>query len=394
MQEVTIKKDPTIKLEEDIIEFLNPRFIFLPIKEGFKLKVRDEEYVYKNDIVAMDREGHMVHSSISGRVLGVKEMPYYNNKSYPSLVIENDFKENMRVRKSAKKYISTYTKKELLRVLKDTSLFYKGNYLSDKIDIENRSIIINGMESEPYFENKCYTFKKKLDELLETIDLLGTITKSKRTILVIKNNESLLINELMSLIGTYPNIELKLANDAYPNGISELLKTKFSLEDAQVFDIAEISMLYETIKREIPITEKYITITGTSVKPRSIVKVKIGSLLSEAFINHFNFTEKEVDVYLNGIMSGELVNSLKIVIDTDIEGILVLKKEKEETERCIKCGLCSKNCPVGLNPKYVYDHKGLVKKEYYDTCIKCGLCSYLCPSNIDLKKAMKECDKP
>ena len=279
MQEVTIKKDPTIKLEEDIIEFLNPRFIFLPIKEGFKLKVRDEEYVYKNDIVAMDREGHMVHSSISGRVLGVKEMPYYNNKSYPSLVIENDFKENMRVRKSAKKYISTYTKKELLRVLKDTFLFYKGNYLSDKI---------------------------------------GELT-----------------NEL-----------------------------------------------------------NYITITGTSVKPRSIVKVKIGSLLSEAFINHFNFTEKEVDVYLNGIMSGELVNSLKIVIDTDIEGILVLKKEKEETERCIKCGLCSKNCPVGLNPKYVYDHKGLVKKEYYDTCIKCGLCSYLCPSNIDLKKAMKECDKP
>ena len=38
MQGVTIKKESGVELESSIKEFLNPKFIFLPIKKGFKLK--------------------------------------------------------------------------------------------------------------------------------------------------------------------------------------------------------------------------------------------------------------------------------------------------------------------------------------------------------------------
>lgn len=393
MQEVTIKKDSNIKLEEQLFEFLNPKFIFLPVRNGFKLKVRDNEYVYKNDIVAMDSHGHTIHSSVSGRVLGVKVMPFYKEGMLSSLVVENDFKENIRVRKSAKKYINNYTKKELLDVLKDTSLKYKGSYVYEKLDKLEKTILINGVENEPYFGNKNFAFRENLDELLETIDLLGNCLKAPSIILAVKNNEDKLIGDIVNLLGTYPNIKLKLVNDAYPNGMDEVLKKKFTLKDAVVFDIVEVSLIYDTIKREIPVTEKLITITGNAVNPKAVVKVKMGALLSEVFVTMFNFTEEQVDVYMNGMMSGDLVSSLKVVIDSQVDGVLVMKKTSEEVEQCIKCGLCSKNCPMGLNPKYVYDHEGRVKSEYYDKCIGCGLCNYLCPSNIDLKKIMKECEK-
>lgn len=392
MQEVTIKKDINIKLDDTLHVFLNPKFVFFPIREDFKLKVRDNEYVYKNDIVAMDTHGHIVYSSVSGRVLGVKEMPYVDGM-LPSLVIENDFKENLKVRKSAKKYIGSYTRKELLDVLSDTSVMYKGKYLYEKLDTTNIDIIINGVENEPYFGNKQFILKDNVDELLETIDLISVSLKAPRVVLAVKNNEEETINKLINVLGTYPNIELKLVSDAYPNGMGEILKLKFKMPTALVLDITEIDLIYEAIKRERPVVEKYITITGNAVAPKQVIKVKVGSLLSEIFVTQFNFTEEQVDVYLNGMMTGNIINSLKLVVDSNIEGILVMKKTEEETEPCIKCGLCSKNCPMGLEPKYVYDHKGNVKKEYYENCIGCGLCNYLCPSNIDLKKIMMGCDK-
>lgn len=392
MQEVTIKKDPKIVIDKNIKEFLNPRFIFLPIKDDFKLKVGDNDYVYKNDIVAMDKHGHIMYSSISGRVLGVKRMPYYGGKEYPSLVIENDFKENIRARKSAKKYITDYTRKEFLDIIRDTSLYVKGEYLSEKLDVSNVPIIINAIDPEPYFYNRFYLFKENIEEILETVDLIGSIVHSPRIVLAIKNSQSELINKLMDILGTYPNIELKLVNDAYPNGLDTILKRMLSMKDALVIPLEEIWTIYESIKRTIPVTEKLISIVGNGVAPSSVVKVKVGSLLSEAFVSHFNFTAGEVEVYLNGMMQGDIITSLKIIIDTDIDGILIMRKSKETPERCIKCGLCSKHCPMGLNPKYVFDHAGRVKPEYYDACIGCGLCNYVCPSNIDLKSIMRRRD--
>lgn len=393
MQEVTIKKDANIKLVRELYEFLNPKFVFLPLRKGFKLKVRDNEYVYKNDIVAMDSKGHIVHSSVSGRVLGVKDMPYYGGEMVSSLVVENDFKENIRVRKSARKYINNYTKQDLLNVLIDASITYKDAFMYEKVREKAEVLFINGVENEPYFGNKNFIFKDNLDELLETIDLLGNCMEVQSILLVVKNVEEELIENLVSLLGTYPRIKLKLVNDAYPNGMAEVLKKKFKVKEAIVFDINEIALIYEAIKREVPVTERIITITGNAVEPKAAVKVKMGALLSEVFVTKFNFTEERVDVYLNGMMSGTLVSSLKVVIDSHIEGVLVMKRTTEEVEPCIKCGLCSKNCPMGLNPKYVYDHEGRVKKEYYSPCIGCGLCNYLCPSHIDLKSVMKGRDR-
>lgn len=389
MQEVTIKKDNNIKLDTFFHTSLNPKFVFIPIKKGYKLLVEDNDYVYKNDKVIESPLGNTLYSSISGRVLGIKEMNYYKNKKIQSLVIENDFKENIRVRHGAKKYINNYTKSEFVKILKGASITNKGVDTLRKINRLGEDLIVNAVELEPYFGNKYFILKKHIDEILETTDLLYKITDAKRVLFVIKNNESELINELMNIMGTYPNIEIKLIQDAYPNGREEILKNYFKLPNANVIEIEEVWNIYEVLKKNLPVTEKFITVTGNAVKPTCVVKVKMGALLSEIFVSNFDFTKKNVDVYLNGAIGGELVTNLKYVIDSNIDGILVMEHVDYEKEACVNCGLCSKHCPIGLNPKYVFDHEGKVKPEYYDKCLQCGLCNHVCPSNIDLRKYMK-----
>ena len=379
---ITIKVEDDMKLDYIAKEFLSPKYIFIPIKKNSKLKVKDNANIYKNDIVLF--EGDIpVRSTISGKVLGVKDALYYNDKTYPSVIIENDFKENEKTRKSAKKYINKYSLNDFKEVLESFSY--------DKIlNILNKgksTLVINCIELDPYFGNKYFMLKDNIDELLDVIDLISELYHYNKVIIAIKNLETDIINEFYDYIGTYPNIELKLMNNYYPIGHNLVLENELSINDCTMLDIKDIYELYFVLKKRTSIGEKYITITGDAVKPRMVIKVKKNSLLSETFINNFDFTEKMVDVYINGYLSGYKSNTLNVVITDDINGIYLSKQKENVRRECANCGLCSKYCPLKLNPKYVLDNKKM-PDEFKNKCIKCGLCNYLCPSSIDLKRIM------
>ena len=387
---ITIKRDPNIKLNSYIKTYLNPEHIFLPIEKGSKLRVKDNAYVYKNDIVMIDKNGCSIHSTISGNVLGVKEVLYSDGIKKPSVIIANDFKENVRIRKSVRKRINDYTKEEFLRILEDVNIRKNGEQLVNLFGQIHDNIVINAIEKEPYFGKKYFILNNGMEEILETIDYLIELFNVKSCSLAIKNTDSDVITRLIDLLGTYPNILLNVMEDEYPLGIDSYLKEVLKQEDALVLDIEDIMNIHHVLKRELPVSSKLITVTGDAVEPRSVVEVKIGTLLSEVFINNFNFIEKNVDVYLNGKLTGVLITTLNYVIDDNVDGIIVMKKEDNANEECVNCGLCQKVCPKNLDPKYVSAHKGRVKPEYKKGCIQCGLCNYFCPSKIDLKKYMEE----
>lgn len=393
MQEVTIKKDNKITLEEDMHHFLNPKYAFVPVRKGFKLKITNGEYVYKHDILAVSSLGRRVAAPVSGRVIGLKHMNYWNERDVPSLVIENDFKENTKRKRSAKKDWTDCGLSDVIHALDDVSAQYKGVYLSEKLTKAGACLIINAVEVDAYFENKHFLLSTHLEDILETCDLLASILKMKRTYFVLKNTDAGDVNKLMSMLGTYPNINLKLISPAYPNGLAIRQKSILKEDDALVFDVQEIYMINKILHRSSPVTSKLITITGSAVKPRCVIQVKKGSLLSEVFVSNFDFTASEIDVYINGYPYGKKVTDLKFVIDDDIDGVFVDEKSNHESSACLNCGQCIKACPIGLNPKYVFDHDGKVSKEYYETCLDCGLCNYVCPANRDLRSSMMGCDK-
>lgn len=386
---VSIKRDETIVLNDNIKFFLNPKYAFFKIEKGTRLKVKDNSYVYKNDIIMINKDGYTVHSSISGVVLGAKDVDYVDGK-YTSLIIENDFKENIRIRKSAKKTICDYKKEEVLNLFEDFSLTYSEEKLVDVFSQSHETFIVNGLEKEIYFGNKYFTLRDNASTILETIDFLSTIFNFKKSIFVIASSNSKQVSSFMDIIGTYPNIELRLLQNDYPLGFNDYLKEYLGYEDSLIIDVEKIVDIYNVLKKNQPITEKIITISGNAVEPKACINVKVGSLLSEVFINNFDFSYKNVNVYLNGLIHGKIINTLQYVIDDKIDGILIMKKEEKCEKECLNCGLCHKKCPRGLNPKYVADHKGKVRNDYKSGCLSCGLCDYICPANRELMKYMKE----
>lgn len=394
MQEVTIKREENIVLKEDVNLFLNPKFVFLPIEAGYKVKVGDHDYVYKNDILAQNADGKTVYAPTSGKVLGIKKMNYFKRGTHNSLVIENDFKENVRVKKSAKKHINAHTKEEFVKILQKSSYEYRDLDLIEWCKKGTENIIVNAVDLDPNFCNKHRTWRENEENILETCDFLGEIMGAKKIYFVLLNTDSETIEKLTNLIGTYPNIELKLVSNAYPNGMGALQRKLLKLEDALVLELESVLDVFQILKRELPITSRLITITGPAVTPNAVIRVKLGTLLSEVFVHNFDFTSPKVDVYVNGFLYGEKVDNLKYVIDSNIDGIYIKEREECEEESCLNCGQCSRVCPEGLNPKYVFDHDGKVDTTYYDKCLQCGLCNYVCPANRNLKQRMKGRDEP
>ncbi|OQA13965.1 MAG: Anthranilate 1,2-dioxygenase electron transfer component [bacterium ADurb.Bin363] len=58
-------------------------------------------------------------------------------------------------------------------------------------------------------------------------------------------------------------------------------------------------------------------------------------------------------------------------------GLLQDKKVSIDTEKCMKCALCARVCPMQLSPYTDYDDKCQLKS---DDCIRCGACVVNCPT--------------
>lgn len=124
-----------------------------------------------------------------------------------------------------------------------------------------------------------------------------------------------------------------------------------------------------------------MTISGNAIETPVVVNVKIGTSLADLIKNCCNIINKNYYVVVNGLISGKTLKSLNNVITEDTRSIFLNTIDKSTEKKCINCGLCNKKCPVGLNPKYIKEHKNVD----YSKCIKCGLCSYICPSKINFK---------
>ncbi len=379
-----IKKSKNYEINTSIKHYLDPDYIYVPIDKDDKINIKNHETVYKGSVI-LKKENHNYYSSISGEVIGATKITNYKNEELNAIVIENDFKEKSEKSVGAKKYIETYNKEEVIELVT--------KFNATKRDLKGKILIVNGIDMDPFEENYSYIIKKYADKLLECIDALCEIFKIKKCFLAVKNSDSENVKMLIDNIGTYPSIELKLMPDTYPIGKKEILIKKLTNERSKklgvmYFNIEEILAIYEVLKKKKPLCEKLITISGDLVEKSKIVNAKIGVLVKDLLEKNVNITKSDYLIVVNGLLNGHEITE-NCVLTSEIRSIFIMSKNVEVEHDCINCGLCFKNCPVNVNPKYVRENNDKKSAEYAKKCINCGLCTYLCPSKINLSRRLR-----
>ena len=374
-----LDKDRELVYSSKISEFLDPDFIYLPIREGFKVLYKEGEDVLKASVV-LENNLNKVLSPVSGRVVGIDKKVIKGNTEN-CLVIENDFKEQERTIKTRKEI--TFNKDDIISRLYEYYFKYIASVLETK---KINNLIINSIEDEPYMANNEYILQEYSTEILDMMDILIKSFGIPRASLVIKSTDAKNIEKYISKLGSYPEISLIYSEDKYLLGKPFFLLEYLNLSDVDtlVIDVKTLYDMYNAVKYQRNALETFVTIAGQSVEKCEVVKVKIGTRFSEIIKNKIKLKKGSNTYILGGVMTGFEASTTDAIVTSDTPGMIIIPKEEQKSYPCNRCGLCYKVCPVRVNPKKVMDTKKMSAN-----CIDCGLCTYICPCHINLRKFLR-----
>lgn len=416
MAGLKLPKFKAMSIEQEVFTFLNPKFVYIPLISGndtnLTVLTKKGEYVKKGEIIAK-RKGNFripIHSSVSGKVIDFVEKTYLTGEKVKCVVIENDFKEQVEKEYEPKKLISTYTKEEFLTLLQENGVIGMGGagfptYVKYDCKEKINTLIVNAVECEPYVTADYMVIQKYCESILEAVDAILEINGIDEAMIAIKKTNTELKEIFDRYIGTYLKVKIVLVPDIYPMGWERTLVRQVKHVEYRtlpiekgivVNNISTIYAIYEALKYNKPVMERFVTFSGDGLKNPRNVFLKVGTSAFEV-LEKLEINAREYTIVAGGPMMGDAILDEELVITPNLNCVLVLKKGIENVETtCLRCGKCVEVCPAKMSPVLIHDH--LSDKEYLSSlhpekCVECGLCSYVCPAKIHIRESVREAKK-
>lgn len=274
-------------------------------------------------------------------------------------------------------------------------------------------IVVNAAECEPLMMVDHHLLECHLGELVETLNLLCDAMDAKEAIIGIKGKNMHLLNEkiVASLKGT--RVKIKEIPDVYPAGDEVMLTYETTgkiipegaipvMVGVMVINVETVYNIYNAVKENKPVIDKYITIGGDVPEDVTVVApmgMKIKDLLKS--VGYGNLEGKAV--VNGGPMMGKLVDLENDVVTKTTKGLLVfpvthgiiqrMKQPvnvamKRASAACCNCTMCTDMCPRYLLGYNLEVHKTVRAASHGEVksteaflqnalCCGCGICSVI-----------------
>lgn len=324
----------------------------------------------------------------------------------------------------------------LITIIKDSGIVGAGGAgfpTHVKFDAKAEYVIVNGAECEPLLRVDQLLMDFEAEKVLFALDKCVAHVGAKEGIVGLKKKYTKAIQSLTKALEKYPNLRLHLLDNVYPAGDEQYLVYATTgrivpeggipiMVGAIVTNVETLLNIYNGF-HNIPVTDKYVTITGAVKNPLTI-KVPLGVSVREIIDLAGGTTCDDYKVIDGGPMMGKILGSIDEPIKKASKGYIVLpadhpliiKKEKsvarvlkEAQTACCHCDLCTDVCPRYLLGHKIHPSK-LMRISSYGSlgdknatldeaflCCECGLCEQACimnlqpwKVNINIKKQLTE----
>lgn len=294
-----------------------------------------------------------------------------------------------------------------------------------KLQSSAEYILLNGAECEPLLRVDQQLMEVYPEKIITGLYLAGKQVGAKKAIIGIKNKHAKVIDILKNSINKLDlNDEVYVHElpDIYPAGDEQVLVYEITGRVVPELGIpiavgcvvinTETALNIFNAAQEIPVTEKYVTVTGAVPKPIT-VKVPVGTPLKELFSLSGVKSLQGFAVIDGGPMMGPLLENHNEFVTKKTKGLIILpeshsligrKSKSMESARvinrtaCEQCRMCTDLCPRALLGHSTSPHKMVMAMAYNmeaseavtvaQTCCQCNLCDYFsCPAGINPKMA-------
>lgn len=349
-----------------------------------------------------------IHSSVSGKVNRIDTIIDTTGYKQTAIFIDVDgdeWVETIDKTSEIKKDI-VLTSEEIIKRCQDSGIVGLGGATFPshvKLSVPDGkkcdTLIINGVECEPYLTSDHRLMVEKGEEVLTGVSILMKALKVTRALIGIENNKPDAISDLTKLAAGFPGISVHALKVKYPQGgEKQLIKALTGKEvpsgklpvdvGAVVHNVGTAFAVYEAVQKNKPLFERVVTITGKTLKNPGNYLVRIGTPVSRLIEAAGGIPEDTGKIVNGGPMMGKTLSNTDVPVVKGTSGIILFPKEESEREvitSCIRCAKCSFACAMNLEPFLLaaLSEKGLfekAEKEHITDCMECGSCSYSCPA--------------
>ncbi len=403
---------------------VEPKEVIIPMSQHIGAPC--EPLVKRGDVVKVGQKigesgafvSAPIHSSVSGVVKNVKEMPILNGKAM-CVIITSDGENTISEEVVPKGDIESLSGEEIKQIIKDAGIVGMGGAgfpthvkLSPPPNKEIDYVILNGAECEPYLTSDHRLMLENPGEIIYGLKAMMKVLDVKKGFIGIENNKPDAIETMKNAASGDDSISIVALKTKYPQGAEKQLIYACTKREVPsgglpleagvvVSNVATAAAVSNAIKTGMPLIERICTVTGSAVNEPKNLLIKTGTSLDEILEQCGGLTEDVEKIIWGGPMMGISMASTAIPATKTASGILCLNKKDAEIPKghdCIKCGKCVSICPAFIQPVLIDAYS--LKNDFEKTeslramdCIECGSCSFVCPAKRPLLQSIRVAKK-
>ena len=357
-------------------------------------------------------------SSVSGTVKAVEPRKNASGGSAMAIVVENDGEYTLAEGVGVECDTNGLTGQEILSKVQKAGIVGMGGAgfpthvkLTVKTPEKIDYVIANGAECEPYITCDDQLMRTKAAEIVEGMEYMLRLFPNAKGVVVVENNKPEAIAAMEQACQGHDRVYVQPVKTKYPQGGERSLITvitgkhlKLGMLPADagcvVDNVATIYAIYRAVKFNEPLMERGFTVSGDAVQNPGNFIVKIGTSHQELVDACGGFKQDPKKVLSGGPMMGFAMTGLEAPICKNNNALTCLTVDEVEIAEgqmtaCLRCGRCSRACPLGLSPQLMQvaairkDYDRYEHKLYGLDCISCGCCTYGCPAKRPLMQLFK-----
>jgi len=376
--------------------------------------VKPGDRVLKGQMLAKpgDLVSAAVHAPVSGTVKAIAKhpVPHVSGLQDQCVIIENDFRDEWVKREPLGDRYNQSTSHDLRKIIRDAGIVGLGGATFPssvkQTEINIRTLILNGVECEPYITCDDVLMRERAEDILSGADIIGHIIKARQCIIAIEDNKPEAIKAMQTAVDKDGTgfFHVQVIPTIYPSGGEKQLikivtgmevpKNRFPAEiDVLCHNVATAYAIYRAVYLAEPLISRIATVTGHGVAHPQNIEVLIGTPMSACIKHCGGYSDDCDELIMGGPMMGFSLESDDLPVVKATNCLLVTAKTENSHRQkhlpCIRCGKCVEVCPVRLLPQQLYWYAStkntdrLLEHNLFD-CIECGCCAYVCPSDIPL----------